>query len=145
MFLTNFLPSPHSDRFLTCGDNNCPYDNLCLAQLAGFTESQCCQVPFPGSCDLSFDPHVCGSAQCEYTNLCIALASGYTEEQCMPKTSGPPTRSPTRSPTRLPTKTPTKMPTKQPTPGKFQFSYWSFAFVVLFSHKSFLPKQTKQN
>lgn len=68
-----------------CGDSSCPYDNLCLADLAGYSADQCSAVPEEcpdndnGQCSGEpANPVKCGPGkQCLYANFCLARAANY--------------------------------------------------------------------
>jgi len=79
---TEYLP-------VQCGDNNCEYSNLCIAEAAGFAEDDCELVNFECpemaagvACTLEYLPVQCGGNNCEYSNLCSAQAAGFAEDDC---------------------------------------------------------------
>lgn len=87
----------HSFEPQICGSKSCPYDNLCLSELAGYTSSQCQAAP-PG-CPAANEatcsgeprnPIKCGPGmQCPYDNFCLAESAGYdTDIECCQDTRG---------------------------------------------------------
>lgn len=71
-------------RPYVCGSEyECPMDNLCAVDAAGYDELEdCCQAPDPAGCSLIYQPVVCGSKACPYSSLCQADLAGYKESQC---------------------------------------------------------------
>lgn len=75
----------HSFEPQVCGDKQCPYDNLCVAQLAGYSADQCTAAPEEcpdndnGQCSgTPANPVNCGvTKQCPYENFCLAQAAGF--------------------------------------------------------------------
>lgn len=70
-----------------CGEKECPYDNFCLADLAGYSEDQCttpsdCPVP-DGACTDDINPVACGPTFCVYDNQsCAGLV--FDSDECLP-------------------------------------------------------------
>ena len=82
---TRFIPTgtSESDPQL-CGSKQCPYANMCVASLAGYSSDQC-ESP-PEECPVSTEdcsgdpsnPVKCGAAkQCPFATLCEARSAGY--------------------------------------------------------------------
>lgn len=65
----------------TC-DNDCRYDNTCLAEASGATGcTDSCPLPDAEIvCTKEYNPVVCGG--CTYSNACIGTAAGFAESDC---------------------------------------------------------------
>ena len=73
---------------LVCGSKQCPYDNQCIADLAGYTAGQCTSPP-PTCPEASKNcsgepnnPYTCGSNRCEYRTICDLESAGFTTADC---------------------------------------------------------------
>ena len=70
-----------------CGEKECPYDNFCIADLAGYSQDQCaphsdCPVP-DGDCTADINPVACGADFCVYDNQsCADLV--FDSDECLP-------------------------------------------------------------
>lgn len=81
-----------------CGSKDCPYDNLCVAQLAGYDANQCMTAPEPcptgneSQCSGEpSNPLKCGSGkQCPYESICLAQTAGFdiTTDCCQDTRAG---------------------------------------------------------
>ena len=85
---TVFRPTCCSFDPLVCGSKQCPYDNQCIAELAGYTAGQCTSPP-PTCPEASKDcsgepnnPYTCGSNRCEYRTICDLESAGFTTSDC---------------------------------------------------------------
>jgi hypothetical protein len=120
-----------------CGPDECEYNNLCLAEFAGFLSYECsnhvdvdeddyyyddhyttfaptqgpfeCAHPGYGTCSPSgHQPVICGEHKCWYQNLCFAQSAGYSSYECG---SAHPPSLPPPSTTTSPSPAPTLLPT----------------------------------
>ena len=82
----SFLLLP-SYQPLVCGEKECPYDNFCIADLAGYSQDQCatpsdCPVP-EGACTADINSVACGATFCVYDNQsCADLV--FDSDECLP-------------------------------------------------------------
>jgi hypothetical protein len=87
-----FCTKYHPKELAPVSCDDCTYDNICIAEAAGFLENECelvvqevavaCNIARL-SCEDDIGPVICDDS-CEYSFLCIAIVSGYTEDQCVP-------------------------------------------------------------
>lgn len=71
------------------GGKTCGYDNQCLADAAGYNDSQCCAaVPEGIACMSDYAPVECGAIPCVYANMCEAKAAGNSDSDCCPQANG---------------------------------------------------------
>jgi hypothetical protein len=73
---------------VSCGPDQCFYENTCWAELNGFNTAQDCMfLDFPavdpncpyveGVCTMEYQPVTCGEHNCSYGNACVAELNGF--------------------------------------------------------------------
>jgi hypothetical protein len=81
---------------VSCGEDECVYDNISYAKLAGFNETECqakiCPKPTEeGAVTSDLSKVVCDD--CVYDNLSIAVLAGFAEAACGPVSDDMPIRT----------------------------------------------------
>jgi hypothetical protein len=80
---------------VSCGEDECVYDNISYAKLAGFNDTECqakiCPKPAEGVATSDLNKVVCDD--CVYDNLSIAILAGFKEAACGPVSDDMPIRT----------------------------------------------------
>ena len=83
MKLTTTTPLTSSFEPLVCGEKECPYSNLCIAELAGYSSDQCstpedeCPESTEDCSKEPSNPWACGPNRCPYATTCDAKGAGF--------------------------------------------------------------------
>lgn len=83
MKLTTTTPLTSSFEPLVCGEKECPYSNLCIAELAGYSSDQCsapedeCPESNEDCSKEPSNPWACGPNRCPYATTCDAKGAGF--------------------------------------------------------------------